>query len=100
LVVLGGSANGYERGVKQCIKVPVSQNEFDAYVNFAYQMGVANFCNAGFTKKLNAGDYKGACEGMAHHPDGRKAWSYFQGKYVEGIYQRRLRNRAACLEVL
>jgi lysozyme len=100
LIVLGQSADGYQRGVAKCIKVPVSQNEFDAYVNFAYQMGVSNFCNAGFTKKLNAGDYRGACEGMAHHPNGKKAWSYFQGQYVEGIYQRRLRNRAACLEGL
>jgi lysozyme len=100
IITLGKSADGYQRGVANCIRVPVSQNEFDAYVNFAYQMGVTNFCNAGFTKKLNSGDFVGACEGMAHHPDGKKAWSYYQGRYIEGIYQRRLRNRSMCLEGL
>jgi lysozyme len=100
LIVLGESADGYQRGVQKCIHVPISQKEFDAYVNFAYQMGVQKFCDAGFTKKLNAGDYRGACEGLAYHPDGRPAWSHFQGKFIPGIHQRRLRNRATCLEGL
>lgn len=97
LIVLGKSADGYQRGIQKCIKVPVSQNEFDAFVNFAYQMGVDKFCNAGFVAKLNAGDYEGACNGMAYHPDGRPAWSHFQGKFIPGIHERRLRNRAMCL---
>lgn len=97
LVRLLESANHYEKGVQRCVKVPLYQHEFDAYVSFAYNLGVANFCNAGFVRKLNAGDYEGACRGMAFHPDGSPAWSNFQGRYVEGLHKRRIRERNQCL---
>lgn len=98
LVRLMESADGYQRGVKRCVKVPLYQNEFDAYVDFTYQMGVGAFCGADFVKKLNAGDYAGACRGMANHPDGSPAWSNAQGKYWQGIHDRRIRNRDLCLK--
>lgn len=97
LVRLLNDANKYEKGVQRCVKVPLYQHEFDAYVSFAYNLGIEAFCNAGFVKKLNAGDYEGACRGMAYHPDGKKAWAYFQGIYVEGLHQRRIREMKQCL---
>lgn len=97
LVRLLNDANKYEKGVQRCVKVPLYQHEFDAYVSFAYNLGVANFCGAAFVQKLNAGDYEAACNGLAFHPDGRPAWSHFQGRFVEGLHKRRLRERAQCL---
>lgn len=97
LVRLLESANEYERGVQRCVKVPLYQHEYDAFVQFAYNMGISKFCGADFVKKLNAGDYEGACNGMAYHPDGRPAWAHFQGRFVEGLHKRRLRERAQCL---
>lgn len=97
LVRLIESADGYQRGVKRCVTVPLYQNEFDAYVDFSYQMGTSKFCSADFVKRLNAGDYVGACNGMAYHPDGRPAWSNAQGKFWPGIHARRIRNRDLCL---
>lgn len=97
LVRLLNEASKYEKGVQRCVKVPLYSYEFDAYVSFAYNLGVTNFCNAGFVKKLNAGDYEGACRGMAFHPDGSPAWSNFQGKFVQGLHDRRIRERDLCL---
>lgn len=97
LLRLLDSASEYEKGVQRCVKVPLYQHEFDAFVSFAYNMGVAHFCNSQFVMKLNAGDYYGACRGMAYHPDGRKAWAYFQGQYLEGLHQRRIREMKQCL---
>ena len=97
LVRLMDSADGYQKGVKRCVTVPLHQNEFDAYVDFAYQMGTSAFCSADFVKRLNAGDYAGACNGMATHPNGNPAWSNAQGKYFPGIHARRIRNRDLCL---
>lgn len=99
LIRLLDDANTYERAVKRCVMVPLYQHEFDAYVSFAYNMGVTRFCNANFVKTLNAGNYEAACIGMATHPDGSPAWSYFQGVYVEGLQQRRRRERDLCLGV-
>lgn len=99
LVRLLDSASGYERGVQRCVKVPLYQYEFDAYVSFAYNLGVAKFCGAGFVKLLNEGKYEQACKGMAYHPDGRPAWSHFQGRFFPGLHKRRLRERDQCLGV-
>jgi lysozyme len=97
LVRLLNDASVYEKAVQRCVKVPLYQHEFDAYVSFAYNLGPANFCGASFVKRLNAGDYEGACRGMATHPDGSPAWSNFQGKYVPGLQARRQRERDQCL---
>lgn len=43
------------------IKVPVSQEEFDAYSSLAYNIGVGAFKGSTLLKKLNTGDYEGAC---------------------------------------
>lgn len=97
LVRLLKDADQFQRGVQRCVKVPLYQHEFDAYVQFSYNVGVSNFCGADFVKRLNAGQYAAACNGMAFHPDGRPAWSYFQGKFIPGLHKRRLRDRALCL---
>lgn len=97
LVDLLTLTNKYEKGVASCITVPVTQYEFDAYVSFAYNMGVQRFCDARFVAELNKGNYAEACDGLAFHPDGRPAWSYFNGKYYQGLHNRRLDERARCL---
>jgi lysozyme len=52
----------YEGGVLKVVKVPLRQHEFDALVSFHFNTGA--IATASFVKKLNAGDRKGAAEGM------------------------------------
>ena len=63
----------FEGALKQCVTVPLSQNEYDAFVGFSYNVGSAAFCRSEIVKKLNAGDYPGACREILR-------WTYFQGK--------------------
>ena len=63
----------FEGALKQCVTVPLSQNEYDAFVGFSYNVGSTAFCRSEIVKKLNAGDYPGACREILR-------WTYFQGK--------------------
>lgn len=51
-----------ENTLKNCLTVPLHQYEYDVYVTFSYNIGPTKFCNSTLAKKLNKGDYKGACE--------------------------------------
>lgn len=52
----------YETEVARALKVPVSQNEFDALVSFHYNTGAIG--RASLVKALNAGDRAGAARGF------------------------------------
>lgn len=90
LVQLLASAESHADGVRKCIEVPMYQHEFAAAVSIAYNIGVGAFCRSTMVKKLNAGDYRGFCEGMT-------AWSRSGGKVYPGLVKRREKERALCL---
>lgn len=78
------------KGVLACTKVPLTQYQYDAMTMFTYNVGVHAYCNSSLLKKLNQGDYVGACNGLLK-------WSYAEGRYVQGLYNRRLYERQICL---
>lgn len=80
----------YEAAVKQCVKVPLYQHEYDAYIQFSYNVGTAGFCKSTMVKKLNALDYTGACMEM-------NRWVYAGGKKLPGLIARRAKERDLCL---
>ena len=66
------------------IKVPVTQNQFDAMVSLAYNIGVGNFLKSTLLKKVNAGDFIGASEEFLK-------WNKSGGKELLGLTRRRKR---------
>ena len=36
----------FEGAIKQCVKVPLHQHEYDAYLSLAYNIGPTAFCNS------------------------------------------------------
>ena len=92
LVQLLKSANAHAESIKKCIKVPLHQREFDAYTSFAYNVGVANFCNSTLNKKLNAGDYEGACKELLK-------WNKVKGRIYKGLQVRRQKEYETCMGV-
>lgn len=50
-----------ELGIKRCVTAPLSQNEYDLMVGFAYQYGVPTLCKSSMVKRANRGDYIGSC---------------------------------------
>ena len=78
-----------EAAVRRCVKVPLSQNEFDAYVSFTYNIGPTAFCNSTLVKKLNTRDYAGACAEISR-------WNKADGRVLKGLTKRRAAERAKC----
>lgn len=79
----------YVRGVKRCAKVPMFDYEFGAFVSFTYNVGVSAFCKSTLVKKLNLGDYAGACAQLSR-------WDKQKGKVLRGLTKRRKEERKIC----
>src|SRR6185312_7091660 len=47
-------------GVNRLVKVPLTQGEFDALVDFAFNLGVGALEHSTLLRLLNQGDYQGA----------------------------------------
>lgn len=52
----------HRAGVEQCIHAPLTPNQRDAVVSFAFNIGVPKFCKSTMAKRLNAKDYIGASD--------------------------------------
>lgn len=74
----------------KCVKVPISQNEYDAYVSLAYNIGQSAFCGSTLVKKLNQYDYVGACQQILR-------WDKYKGKTLKGLSNRRLKEYKTCM---
>ena len=79
----------YADEIAACIKLPVSDETFAAYVDFAYNVGSAGFCHSQVLKRLNRGDRIGSCEAMG-------SWTIAGGKVRQGLVNRRRDEIALC----
>ena len=50
--------------VERAVKVPLSQNQFDALYSLCFNIGETNFRKSTVVRKLNDGDYKGAADAI------------------------------------
>ncbi len=53
---------GFESAVNSCVTVALNQNQFDALVSLAFNIGKSTLKSSTLLKKLNAGDYAAAAE--------------------------------------
>lgn len=72
----------FESTVNTSVKVPLTQNQYDALVSLSYNIGSGAFKNSTLLKKLNSGDYKGAAEQFL-------VWNKVNSKKVQGLVNRR-----------
>ena len=82
-----------ESAIGRCVKVPLSQGEYDAYTSFAFNVGGTAFCASTLVKKLNSRDYQGACAEL-------KRWVYVDGRVVQGLVNRREAEYQRCIGAL
>ena len=80
----------FEGAIKQCVRVPLSQGEYDAYVSLAYNIGSAAFCKSTLVRELNAGNYAAACKQILR-------WDRFKGQQIRGLTLRREREYQTCI---
>ena len=86
--------------MSDCIKVPISQDQYDAYLNLSYNIGYGAFCKSSIVKKLNNGDDVGSCEAIMKYTFvGGKDCKDKSNKCL-GIVKRREYERDLCLKGL
>ena len=72
----------FEKAVKDLVKVPLNQNQFDALVSFTFNLGKGNLATSTLLKKLNAGNYAGAAQEFPR-------WNKAGGQVLAGLTKRR-----------
>ncbi len=90
LQTLLASADQHAKDMSACITVPIYQHEFDAYLSFTYNVGAGAFCRSTLNKKLNAGDYAGACNELLK-------WNRVGNKVLPGLTKRRQAEYLTCI---
>lgn len=88
--VLQKDLKRHGEGVLSCITEPLSQNEYEAYASWTYNVGVGNACGSTLVKLLNAGQHAAACEQLLR-------WNRANGVVVRGLTNRRKAEREKCL---
>lgn len=68
--------------VNDLVTVPINQDQFDALVSFAFNLGAASLKSSTLLKKLNAKDYAGAAQEF-------QRWNKAKGKVLPGLTRRR-----------
>jgi lysozyme len=82
--LLRHDATGFEQVVANNVLVPLNQNQFDALVSFAYNIGSAGFLRSSAVSRLNAGYYNEVATRMLR-------WNTAGGIPRRGLTNRRIR---------
>lgn len=81
----------FEDAVSALVKVPINQDQFDALVSFAFNVGEGNFKRSSVLRHLNAGLYAKAADAFL-------AWNKSKGKVLPGLTRRRKEERELFLQ--
>ncbi|MCO5092680.1 lysozyme [Bosea sp. (in: a-proteobacteria)] len=81
----------FEVAVSKAVTAPLNQNQFDALVSLAFNIGAGAFAKSTLVKKLNARDYAGAADQFS-------VWNKAAGKVMKGLVTRRAAERALFLK--
>ncbi len=73
--------------INKVVKVPLNQNQFDALVSFAYNIGNGNFNSSTLLRWLNQGNYKEASMQLLR-------WDKSKGIVLNGLTKRRKSEKA------
>lgn len=77
--------------VNRLVKVPLTQNQFDALVSFTFNVGEGAMASSTLLRKLNAGDYRGAADQL-------ERWVFDNGRKLGGLVTRRAAERELFLK--
>lgn len=75
--------------VDPLLKVPTTDTQKAALYSFTYNVGIGAFSKSTMLRRLNAGDYKGACDELDR-------WVYAGGKKWKGLISRREVEKQVC----
>lgn len=73
----------FENGVLRLVRVSLNQNQFDALVCFAFNLGVGSLGKSTLLRKINALDFAGAADEFVR-------WNKAGGQELPGLTRRRI----------
>ncbi|MDY0962111.1 MULTISPECIES: lysozyme [Massilia] len=77
-------------GIAACLPMDrLTDGQKTAFVDAAYNIGVAAFCGSSMARLANAGDMQGACDALL-------MWNKVGGREVAGLVRRRQAEHALC----
>jgi lysozyme len=79
-----------QSAVDQLVTVQLNENQYSALVDFAYNVGRANFAASTLLKRLNSGKYSAAAAEFLK-------WVYAGGRRIDGLARRRAAERTLFL---
>jgi lysozyme len=85
------NVTAHGEGLLNCVAVRLNQNQYDALVSWTFNVGVGAACGSTLVRKLNRGDYPGACNELLR-------WDMAGGKHVRGLTNRRKAERELCIK--
>jgi lysozyme len=80
----------FETAVTNAVRVPLTQEQTDALISLAYNIGVGNLLKSTLLRKLNAGDVAGAADQFL-------VWTHAGAEVLPGLVKRRAAERALFL---
>lgn len=92
-----------ESRLRECVRMPLSQVEYDTLVDFAYQYGSDVACRSSMVRFVNQGMYREACEAYLLY---RVAGGYDCSTLIDGqpnrrcwgVWARSLERRDRCMK--
>ncbi len=79
---LAGDIAGAVAAVNRLVTAEISQNQFDALVDFAFNLGAATLARSTLLRCVNSGDFAAAAKQIL-------AWDHVNGHVVPGLLRRR-----------
>lgn len=76
-----------QAAVNRLVHIPITQGEFDALVDFTFNVGQGNFANSTLLELVNQGKFEAAANEF-------ERWDYAGGKQVAGLLKRRVAEKA------
>lgn len=90
LVRLNEQAEVFQRELRACIgDVPMHQHEWDAVVQWTFNVGSDAACRSTLVSLLRSGKYSEACDQILR-------WDRFQGRRLAGLTKRRQAEHKLC----
>lgn len=87
----------YGKWVQRCIKVPLTQNQYDAILSATYNVGGSLVCGSTLQRLANAGDLRGMCNQLLRWNKLRDARTG-QLRVSAGLSNRRAAEHALCIK--
>jgi len=88
--LLASRLSKFEERINELVKVPLTQNQYDALCSFTYNVGAGGFANSTLLKKINNKDYAGAANEFSK-------WNKVNGKDHPGLTARRAKEKTLFL---